>query len=439
MTAQMARRAAGAVICAALLAASPAGAKPLIDSSEESYGSVCIDYADTPERLVEICTRALEAVGATPAQRAEMREALGYAHYDLMQLTEAEAVFARMRAQDAGDPRAHLGLAWVAHEREDFAAARDRFETAGRLGVSAQAVAGLADSLWALREIGPDEAVLQFRAALAIQPDYEWAERRIGWIYMEAGAHDKARAHFEGVVAARPHDLNARAGLMEALFELDRYEEALAQANRAIEDDPESYWFLSQRANILFFLDRHAQAIRDADRLIGMEPTISEGYVRRARSMAHLGQRADALDLLEQAEEQTGPSVFLIYWRASLLLDDGQLGAARREIRRNTSRDSADTHDFQLLGQIELEREAYDAAQAAIDRAKALDREDGYTHYYDAVLALRREAGVDDALARFDTAMDMGLPHDWIGDFAGELFRAGYVAHAIAIRAKYPD
>ncbi|MEQ9675135.1 MAG: hypothetical protein RLO10_11800, partial [Roseovarius indicus] len=61
-----------------------------------------------------------------------------------------------------------------------------------------------------------------------------------------------------------------------------------------------------------------------------------------------------------------------------------------------------------------------------------------FTVYLDAVLLLREKAGVARAVERFDDAMGLGLSRVNIGEFAGELIDAGYIAHAIAVRAKYP-
>lgn len=426
-------------IVVSCLAGPAAMAHPLIDSSEETHASVCLAFDDTAERLVEICRLALTRAGVTPEERTGLRESLGYALYQLDRLDEAEEVFGEMQDATPREPRAILGLAWVAHEREDYGKARDLFRQSLDYGASETGLAGLGDCLWELQEIGLDETLEYYEAALAMDPKYQWARRQKGWRLLEANREEDALALFDAVLAETPWDDNARAGMLEALKALGEYDEAILQADRGLSETPESAYYLNQRADALYQLGRYHQTIRDAERLIERDPDSAAGYVWRARAMMMLGQGADALSYLSASEETLGPDPFLIYWRAWLLLDDGRPGQAAAQIARNIARqETVDAFDYELLAKIEMERGDIDAARRAVDEALSLDRRLPFTVYLDAVLLLREKAGVARAVDRFDDAMGLGLSRANIGDFAGELIDAGFISHAIAVRAKYP-
>lgn len=414
-------------------------AKPLLNSSEESYASVCINYEDTPERLIRICQLALKAPGISAAQRQDMRDSLANAFMQENRLDESEAEFAGILSEQGNSTRALKGLGWVAHERKDFAKARDFFQESLDIGATAPALAGLGDSLWELREITADEAIVYMDGARALDPDYGWARRQKGWILLDAKRPEAAISAFDEVIDEFPEDVNARAGLVEANLDLYQFNAALEHTNRVLGETPDYYWFLSKRADVLLSMGRYKQAIRDAERLIALEPENSEGYVRKARPMAMLGARAEALGLLADAETRTGPDAFLIYWRASILIDDDQYEKALAQIERNTLGDDPDHFDFELLSLLHILRQDHRAARVAVDRAMAFDRNEPYPIFYDAILMLREKKGVQVAMERFDDAMLAGLSDSGIGEFASELVEAGYIVHAIAIRAKYSD
>ncbi|MEM9496504.1 MAG: tetratricopeptide repeat protein [Pseudomonadota bacterium] len=430
-------------VSAALVSVDRVAARPLIQSSEDSYASVCLNGTDTAMRLIEICRLALDQPGPTPAQRVEMRDTLGYAFYETDRYDEARDVFRQIVRVAPDAHHGWNGLGWVAFSHQNYAAAEGYFSDALDRAVNAEALAGLTASQWELGKIDIDTAVISFDTAVAIAPEFNWARRQKGWTLIEALRFGKAQAVFEPILEQDPDDINARAGLVRALIRQDAYEDALLQTDRALSDTPDSYWFLSQRANILLHMDRYRLSRREADRLIALDPHASEGYVRRARALVALGEASTALSELAEAEARIGRDDYLTYWRARLHFDQDEAGRALQILNRTTRTTRADIYDLKLLAQIHLEREDLTAARRAVDRAKALRSDDPFTLYYDAVIVLRQTldggGGVTEAMARFDKAIFAGLPKDMIGDFAGELYRAGYLAHAVAIRAKYPD
>ena len=429
-----------AVVSSVLLAlcAAPAGAFPLIDSSEETHASVCIGSSDTPERLIEICGIALSGSGHTSEELARMEESLGFAYYETDRLEEARAVFEATLARDPDEDRAIRGLGWVLHDKGDYAAASDQFRRALDISASASALAGLGLSLWDLEQIGFDELMTYLDAALAINPGYDWARREKGWRLLEVNRAAEARDLFATFLEEAPWDANALAGLAKSYKALGEHEKVIEQTGRALEDDMDRAYFLDLRIGSLFVLERYRQVIRDADALVEASPETHEGYIWRARAMSELGRGSDALAYLASAEEILGPDIFVVYWRAKLMMHHGQYEKAALQIGRNIAGDEVDTYDYELLGYIEYNRKDMAAARRAIDHSLELDATNASAVLLDAILMLQEEAGVEAALPRFEEAMALGLSRNGISEFAGELVGAGYFMHAIAIRAKHP-
>ena len=416
-----------------------AAAKPLLDSSEESYASVCMAYDDAPERLVEICQIALQSSGYTDEELAELEESLGIALYELDRLDEAMAIHDQTLARDPVEPRALRGKGWVEYERENFAAAAGYFQKSLDISASAYALAGLGSSLWEQGEIEIDDLVTQLEAAVTIKPTYGWAERQIGWRLLEVGRNKAARDHFAAIIEKRPWDENARAGLIKSYKALGDHENIILQVNQALSEDVDRPFFIQQRTEALFRLGRYHQTIRDADLLIEEDPEETAGYVWRARAMSKLGRGSDAMAFLAASETTLGEHNYIIYWRAWLMLNHSQYAQVATQIRRNIEAEHIDTYDLELLGWIEYNREDFAAARQATDRSLAMDADNESAMLLDAMLLLSEGEDVQKAIDRFDTAMQYDLYDGGIGDFAVVLVEAGYLLHAIAIRAKYPD
>ncbi|HXA07054.1 MAG TPA: tetratricopeptide repeat protein [Bryobacteraceae bacterium] len=94
------------------------------------------------------------------------------------------------------------------------------------------------------------DAAAHASAALRLQPDSPAANLFLGSSYEELGEHLLALPPLERVLAGNPQERNARLMLAEALFNLERYEEAAAHFQKASELAPENpkVWYGLGRA-----------------------------------------------------------------------------------------------------------------------------------------------------------------------------------------------
>jgi len=105
-------------------------------------------------------------------------------------------------------------------------------------------------------------------------------------------------------------------------------------------------------------------------------------------------------------------------------------------VDRAIARPDHDQFDLSLRSWIAVEMRDYDAALKAAERALALDPTMPYPHFYAAV-ALVHTGRTADGMARFDTAMALGIDDDMVGVFAADLIAAGRFVDAIRLRARY--
>ena len=202
--------------------------------------------------------------------------------------------------------------------------------------------------------------------------------------------------------------------------------------------DPESVWARNRRSWILYELRRYAQAAREADAAIELDPDYSESYLRKAEAMAALGRRQEGLEILEDALRRLGNDAYLIYWYAKILADDEQYKEAERQILRNINSDAVDVYDYQLLGYIAIETSDFVKARKAVASARETGGDRAYTVYQSARLFIEDEK-IDDALAEFDRAIELGLSSANVEEFVRALIGKGAFLAAIGVRARHGD
>ncbi|MFY0617435.1 tetratricopeptide repeat protein [Shimia sp.] len=425
-------------VIVAVLFAPAVFAKPLVTSSEETFQSVCLEYSETPERLIEICGKALEASGASATQLLEMKESLAWAHQSLGNDTEARRLFEDMYASAPESALALNGLGWLDFMASDYAQSAVWFEKAMSTAPEAQTLAGLGSSLYRAGALPLSEAAAYLDAALAISPDYLWAQREKAWLYLEEGQDAEAQIAFEAVLAADPDDSNANYGMAYVLSESNDWEAALSYVNRALQADPKYGSALSRRSLILLYLDRPAQALRDGEALVASWPDDSDGYVRMARAQQALGRAGDALESLQTAVERVGYESYLNYWHASMLFDDGQMQAAFAMLEPVFAQGEDHYFEHELRVQILLSEDRLEDARAALDQSLVLYPEEEFLIFYDA-LTLIGEKKFAAAEARFDEAAAAGLPDDELAYFLGQLVGAAQYVQAIQMRVRYSE
>ncbi|MEM6762365.1 MAG: tetratricopeptide repeat protein, partial [Pseudomonadota bacterium] len=163
---------------------------------------------------------------------------------------------------------------------------------------------GFASSQLEAGQIDATEAVTLFDAALAIEPKNRWVLRQKGWTLMGEEIFDAAQKAFQEAVDLNSQDAEALEGLSLAHYHLDDDEAALTYINAAISASPNTPGYLQRRSMILLALDRPAAALRDADKFLQDRPESAIGYVRKGRALDALGRTMDALAVMSEARDR---------------------------------------------------------------------------------------------------------------------------------------
>ncbi|MEP0564370.1 MAG: tetratricopeptide repeat protein [Paracoccaceae bacterium] len=411
-------------------------AKPLISSSEETAARICMARELEPKRIVEACDVALGEAGLTLAQRVDMMVARGDGLFWQDHFVEAANSYRAATGIDPAATDAWNGLGWALWETDGDAAALEAFEASLKVDVSVQGLGGKAATARRSGVISNEEARTLLNAALAIDPDYIWAVRELGWSHIEDRNYSDAKLAFREALDIEPQDVNARYGLGRAKLSTGAAEEALTIFNDALADAPEDFSLKVYRIIALRNLDRNAQALRHANRLIAENPDRSSGYIERGLSLVALERRAEAIETYQVAEKKIGPDNAILYWYADALSTDGRFQEALQVIDRGLTLDKADYSDHLLESYIALELENYPLARKAAEDSLATGVNDPWAHYYIAITMVH-DGAVNEAVTQFSTAMAAGLPQHRVGAFARELISAGKYVEAAQLRLNF--
>jgi tetratricopeptide (TPR) repeat protein len=411
-------------------------AKPLITSSEETPSRLCLARQEAPARIVDLCDRALMEARLTENQRADLLVAQGDGFLWQNDFVKAEAAYRRAAQINPLEVEAWNGLGWSLWELQGDQAAYEAFDRSLSISVTVQGLGGKAALARRMGTIDSDTAREMLRAALAIDPDYIWAVRELGWSFIDESRNAEAIAAFQDALDIEPRDTNARYGLGRAHLSAGHAEDALTIFNELLVDTPQDFPTLVYRIVALRNLDRNAQAVRLADRLIEAFPDRASGYVEKGQALAALERRNEAIQTYVQAEKHLGPDNAVLYWHADVLVLDGRLDEAMAVIDRGIHQSGVDYSDHLLKSYIALQLQDYATARSSAEASLAMGVNDPWAHYYIAI-TLIHDGQVDAGLARFDNAIQAGLPAERVGAFASELAGAGKYVEAVALRLKY--
>lgn len=419
----------------AMITPGGAPASPLITSSEETPAQICLSIQEQPARRVEACDTALKDQRITSALRVDLLTAKGEAlSAQDLSIEAADALEAAL-ALDPTKAKALTALGWVRRSLGDEEGAFKVFSRALEVDVSIDALAGVAATGRSTGALTQEEVKERLDLALAIDPEDTWVIRELGWLAYQGGDFEQAKLEFERALALSSFDGNAEYGLGRVALATEAPGAALDHFNRVLSEEEHTGARLG-RMSALRDLRRNAQAAREAHRFISDYPDRVEGYVQKGRALLALARRADAFSVYEDAEARLGPTNEIAYWYADALAEDGQMARALERIDAALALPGAAAADHLLKSYIALELKDYPVARREAETALSLGPSDPWADFYIAV-ALIHEGRGNEGIARFDKAIEGGLPTEKVGAFASELIAAGLWDEAVKLRESY--
>ncbi len=148
-----------------------------------------------------------------------------------------------------------------------------------------------------------DEAIVQYRKAVEIKPDYAEAHYSLGVVLARRGQVDEAIAQYQKAVEIKPDYAEALNNLGLALAQCGRLNEAIAEYQKAVEINPDYAEALDNLGNALAGCGRIEEAIASYQKAVEVNPDYAEAYSNLGLALAGRGRVEEAIANYRKALE----------------------------------------------------------------------------------------------------------------------------------------
>ncbi len=259
------------------------------------------------------------------------------------------------------------------------------------------------------------EARTAFTQALSLEPRNARALTGLGWVYLETGEIEAALGQFRQV---QTPSLMTWVGMANALYRLDRFEEAGRAIAVAKERFPSSPMLWTQAALNGLIQGRVPEALRALDKALALDPQYALAYGLRSNIYLVQNDKMRALEAAQQAvaANPSSPTAYLdmsLVKQAEFQLEEA-LQAARRAVELDPNDPQALIQESRLLFGMGRTKEAFKVAE----KARQLAPQDALGNSTLGFLQLARYK-MNEAIAAFERAIaqdsTLGEPHLGLG------------------------
>ncbi len=315
-------------------------------SATETINAALALYPD--DETLNIFQRAIASIGSdedtikmiqeTDAPEIQKLMAIANVYFRADREAEALETLAKAEALDPNNAvliEIQFSSAFNSGDLEEARRITERAEVA-----NADQIDGLTFRARLLLLEGKDEdALVAFSQAVQRSPNNTSLWRIYGNLQLKMGRSADAIGSFQRALSIRPNDINAIMDYCNGLIGLNRLDEALDVARRSESSARRSEQFM----DMLLALEARVgdkEGARDRrENILAARPDNLANRIALADLYITLGQRDEALALIEETREQFGQSTSLVQLEARWFAEGNKLEEARRVF----ARDIADT------------------------------------------------------------------------------------------------
>ncbi len=173
------------------------------------------------------------------------------------------------------------------------------------------------------------------RKALELDEGLAEAHASLGWVlFIHDREWQESIVHFKRAVALNPTYATAHQWYTFPLVALGHFDQAVAEAQAAVDLDPASVSARRSRAGVSYYARRYDEALSHGERALAMNPTSEESH--RGMGFAHLalGNGSDAEAAFREGLLNTPDSPYSVAGLGAALHQQGRTSEARELIQR---------------------------------------------------------------------------------------------------------
>ena len=178
----------------------------------------------------------------------------------------------------------------------------------------------------------PDEAIQEFRTALTLKSDNAEAHYNLGIAYQKLERFDEAIQEFRTALTLKPHDAEAHYNLGNVYKDLGRPEEAIREYEAAVTLNPNYAEAHNNLGNLYSIIQKHPdKAIQEYKIALALKPDDAEAHSNLGTAHKNLGQLDKAIQEYKTALALKPDYAGVHYNLGTVYKDLGRLEEAIRE------------------------------------------------------------------------------------------------------------
>jgi tetratricopeptide (TPR) repeat protein len=242
----------------------------------------------------------------------------------------------------------------------------------------------------ALQQSGAQvEAEELYREMLELKPRHFDALQLLGALMLQTGRLQDGIDLLKKALAVNTKQPAIHSNLAYALNALQRFDEALASAGRALALQPNFADALNNRGNAQAGLNRPLDALGSFDRCIALMPDFAPAWNNRACVLRDLGRPADALASCDRALALQPAYPDAWSNRGNALSDLNQPQEAERSYRRALELAPAFADAWNNLGLTQIDLNRHAEALSCYEQALAANPDAAETHWNESLCLLQ--------------------------------------------------
>jgi len=178
-----------------------------------------------------------------------------------------------------------------------------------------------------------DDAILHYRRAIAIDPDYAPAYSNLGMALREESRIDEAEESYRHALELQPEFATAHYNYANLLLDRGDPAAAIHHFESAMQKEPPSADVHNNFAIALASAGQIDEALREFRLAMDLDPTSAKAYRNLGDTLASQSRWPDAISALRKAVELDSGNADVRYDLASVLLESGNLDEAITEFR----------------------------------------------------------------------------------------------------------
>lgn len=226
-----------------------------------------------------------------------------------------------------------------------------------------------------------EKALEDCNRAIELSPNYSAPYSIRGNIYLDMGDYKKALKDYDKAIELNPGDKYAVHTKANALLEMDESDQAIELYHKMINEGinvPDNYLGLAQ---VYYSLEKYNESVKNASRALEFDTTFLGAYIQRARAKSEIEEVESALNDLDRVLKIDSTHINALFEKSRIYSDHDEVKKSIQTLLRIIEIDSTSHVAYGNIGWNYYLLENYEECIKWSEKAISIDKEALYAMY----------------------------------------------------------